>query len=423
MIDEVRIFVGAGNGGNGSVSFRREKYVPLGGPDGGDGGEGGSVIFVGSASESTLRNFRSGRKHIAEAGANGQGKKRRGHAGEDLRLPVPVGTVVWRESNQGPEEMLGEVVSEGQELVGAIGGGGGKGNVRFANSVNQVPRLAESGEEAQEGWIRLELKLLADVGLIGYPNAGKSTFLQAVTAARPEIGAYPFTTLEPNLGVAWVGWRDIVFADLPGLIEGAHEGRGLGHQFLRHTERTAVLVHLVDGSTEDPVVAWKAINEELHLYSDELAQKPQIVVVNKIDLPEVEGRIADIKAAFDAEKVESFFTCAVIDEGVDEVVLAAARLVTDARDAQAKRAKEAEPPRVVVRPTAEEPLVTRTDEAFLVTFKRAERLAAMVDMDHPEARVQFQRELERMGVMNALEKAGAESGDLIRVGAVEMEWT
>jgi GTP-binding protein len=423
MIDEVTIFLHAGDGGNGIVSFRREKYVPRGGPNGGDGGNGGSVWVVGSKDESTLRKFGQKRKYSAENGKGGGPKNRFGPKGKDLRLEVPVGTIVWKKNSATPDEMLGEVTEDLQEIMVIKGGMGGRGNAHFTSSVNQVPRLAEAGEVVDQIHVRLELKLLADAGLIGFPNAGKSTLLQAISAARPDIGAYPFTTLEPHLGVVRMGWRDIVVADLPGLIEGAHEGKGLGHQFLRHIERTAVLVHLVDGSEAEPVKMWRTINAELIEYNDSFDKKPQIVAVTKMDIPAVINRAQDLREAFRQEGVEAYFISSVSEEGVQNLVDQIAQVVTETRQTEQKMAVQHKIESPIVHVVKPNIVIRKEDDVFIVKNDRAERLATVVDIGHPDARSQFQAELERIGVMDELAKNGAEPGDIVRIGRLELEWT
>ena len=288
FIDQAKIYVRSGKGGDGAVHFRREKYVPRGGPDGGDGGKGGDVILEVVPTLNTLSAFRRQTKFLAPDGAKGAKQNMTGRSAEDLVIPIPPGTVVFDDDNG---EVLGDMVEHGQRLTVAKGGRGGRGNARFASSVNQVPRLAERGEPGQEHNLRLELKLIADIGIVGVPNAGKSTFLSAVTNAKPKIAPYPFTTLEPNLGVAVLDDEiTLVLADIPGLIEGAHQGIGLGHDFLRHIQRTRVLIHLLDGMAEDPISDFAQINSELALFDPLLALKPQIVAFNKMDLPDVQAR-------------------------------------------------------------------------------------------------------------------------------------
>ncbi len=319
FIDRAKIFVQGGHGGNGCVAFRREKFVPKGGPSGGNGGKGGDVILEADRNVHTLLDFKYKRHYKAERGRHGEGNKRTGRSGRDLVIKVPVGTVV-RDAETG--EVLGDLTEHGQRLVVAKGGKGGRGNAEFATPTRRAPDFAEPGEPGEERWIELELKLLADVGLVGFPNAGKSTFLSRVTAARPEIADYPFTTLRPILGVAKVGDFSFVIADIPGLIEGAHAGKGLGHEFLRHVERTKLLLHLIDLTdlTREPKEAFEKINKELELYSPELAKKPQIVVGTKIDALVDRSKIEELKKYFEEKGYPFFAVSAVTGEGMDELM-------------------------------------------------------------------------------------------------------
>ena len=284
LIDEALIYVKAGDGGNGVVAFRREAHVPRGGPDGGNGGKGADVYLVADPQTNTLLYFHKHMRFLAPNGVHGRGKNQTGAQGEDLNISVPIGTVAY-DADTG--QVLADLIETGQRTLLAHGGRGGRGNRVFRSSTNQAPRIAENGEPGEELRVRLELKLLADIGIIGVPNAGKSTLLSRVSAARPKIADYPFTTLEPTLGVVVVGDRDLVLADIPGLIEGAHAGVGLGHAFLRHIERTRVLIHLLNGVSPDPLGDYEAINQELELFNPHLMAKPQIVVLNKMDIPEV----------------------------------------------------------------------------------------------------------------------------------------
>jgi len=319
FIDKAKIYVKGGDGGNGCVAFRREKFVPKGGPSGGDGGKGGDVVLVADRNVHTLLDFKYRRHYRAENGKHGEGNKRTGQSGKDLIIKVPVGTVV-KDAETG--KVIGELTEHGQRLVVARGGRGGRGNAAFATPTRQAPDFAKPGQPGEERWIELELKLLADVGLIGFPNAGKSTFISRVTAAKPEIADYPFTTLRPILGVAKVGDFSFVIADIPGLIEGAHKGRGLGHEFLRHVERTKVLLHLIDLSdnTRDPKEAFEVINKELKLYSPELLEKPQIVVGTKIDALQNRDVIEKLKSYFESKGYPFFAVSAVTGEGIDELM-------------------------------------------------------------------------------------------------------
>lgn len=322
FIDLAKISIKAGDGGNGCVSFRREKYVPRGGPDGGDGGRGGDVIFHADPGLHTLLDFRYRRRYEAGSGGHGEGSNRRGADGEDLRVRVPVGTVV-REAETG--EILADLVAPAEEILLARGGRGGRGNSRFKGPTRQAPRFAEPGRPGEELSIILELKLLADVGLIGFPNAGKSTLLSRLTRARPKIGDYPFTTLTPNLGVAEYRGESFVLADIPGLIEGAHRGTGLGHEFLRHVERTRVLLHVVDVSgtgERNPLADFHTVNEELRLYDPELARRPMLVAANKIDLPDGRANLDAFRAALGKEGYAVFPLSAATGEGLDPLLAA-----------------------------------------------------------------------------------------------------
>jgi len=323
FVDEIDIFVKGGDGGAGCVSFRREKYVPYGGPDGGDGGNGGSIWLEADASLTTLLDYHYRRHYEAERGQHGKGANRHGASGRELVLRVPLGTVV---ADRDTGEHLGELTTPGDRLLAARGERGGRGNARFASSVNQAPRRADLGRSATGRWLHLELKLLADVGVIGFPNAGKSTLVSRLSAARPKIADYPFTTLAPTLGIVRVDHeRSFVIADLPGLIEGASEGKGLGHQFLRHTERTRLLLHVLDldpGTGRDPVEDLAVINAELRAYSAELALRPQIIVANKADLPESAGRRAAVEAHCAASGLPLVVISAVTGLGLGDLVYA-----------------------------------------------------------------------------------------------------
>jgi GTP-binding protein len=321
FIDEVTIWVKGGDGGRGCVSFRRERFVPRGGPDGGDGGNGGAIILMATEGHSTLLDLRYQQRYRAANGTHGRGKDQTGKSGEDLIIPVPVGTLV-KDAETG--EVLQDLTAAGGRYLAAQGGRGGRGNARFATSTRQAPRFAEPGERGQQRRLQLELKLLADVGMVGHPNVGKSTLLQRVSAARPKVADYPFTTLVPHLGVVSYGeLKAFVMADIPGLIAGAHGGAGLGNRFLRHIERTLLLVHLLDISVDPPADPWhhyEAINEELERFHHSLLQKPQMAVLNKIDLPHVRERIPQFKDAFRQRGVDLFPISALTGEGVDEMV-------------------------------------------------------------------------------------------------------
>jgi GTP-binding protein len=337
MFDRAEITVKAGDGGNGVVSFRHEKFVPFGGPDGGDGGD---VIITAERSATSLRAFRYKQHFKAARGKNGRGKDRHGKKGESLTLTVPVGTVVSHKAQIGGDSLIADLDQEGQSVVVAKGGKGGRGNARFATSTNQAPQTAEAGTEGEERSLLLELKLIADVGVIGYPNVGKSTLLAAVSAAKPKIAGYPFTTLEPVLGSVEVGRQSFVLAEIPGLIADAHLGKGLGHEFLRHIVRTRVLIHLLDGGSASPAEDMALVNTELSLFDSALAKKPQLVAVNKIDLASVQERKDEIKQSFSDIGTEIFFVSAVSGQGIAELMAAVAEVLQSApKPEPAKRKK------------------------------------------------------------------------------------
>jgi GTPase len=339
FVDEVDIHVKAGDGGRGCLSFRREKYVPRGGPDGGDGGHGGSVYIVATARKNTLVDFRFHPEFEARRGQHGMGSNKTGQDGDDLEIEVPIGTLVFEKRGESGEdglEAIADLAEEGQRVLIAKGGRGGMGNAQFATATNRAPRKTQPGEPGEERFLRLQLKLLADVGLVGFPNAGKSTLIARISAARPKIADYPFTTLTPNLGVVTLSDdRSFVVADVPGLIEGAHEGHGLGHQFLRHIERTKVLVHLVDvsgASGRDPVQDFETINDELRLFDEKVAAKPQLVVANKIDALDEPERLAALEAHVKRRKLPFFRISGVTGEGVDKLLEAAWREIAAVRE-------------------------------------------------------------------------------------------
>jgi GTP-binding protein len=415
--DTAKLHVKAGDGGAGALSFRREKFVPEGGPDGGDGGRGGSIYMYAEKGASTLYAFQY-KKHIrGESGGKGGGNNRHGKKGGDIRLAVPPGTLVY---DDGTGELLADLAEPGAEVMVARAGRGGLGNTHFKTSTNQAPRIAQKGEPGEERWIRLELKLIADVGIVGFPNAGKSTLLAQISRARPKIADYPFTTLEPNLGVVQGHGDDtMVVADIPGLIEGAHQGVGLGHSFLRHVERTRVLIHLVDGGVEDPQATFDAINEELELFDPKLRAKPQVVAINKIDIPEVRERLPSLLTAFGDLQVLPI--SAATGEGVPELVY---RVMEVLKEERARPPAEEAPAVIpVLRPGAVDRFeVLKEAGAYRVTGRRVERAVAMTDLGNEDAVAFLRRILDRMGVTQALEKAGVKSGDTVRFGKEEMEW-
>jgi GTP-binding protein len=417
FFDEASIEVRAGGGGNGCVSFRREKYIPLGGPNGGNGGRGGHVYLRVNAQLNTLIAFTRRRHFIAERGGHGLGKGMQGASGADVYVEVPPGTVV-RDKKTG--DLLAELLHDGQQALVARGGRGGRGNEVFKTSTRQSPRFAEKGAPGEERLLTLELKLIADVGLLGKPNAGKSTLLARVSAARPKIADYPFTTLQPNLGVVEVDSSAFLMADIPGLIEGAHEGVGLGMQFLRHVERTRLLIHLLDGASPDPAADYYAINRELALYSDKLAAKPQIVVLNKMDLTGSDDMLALVGLELGPE-VPLLAISAVSGQGVRELLrLVAQRL---AELPVAEPAQEL----FVFRPHLEQEESAFTVERengdqYRVHGQEIERLAVMTDWSSEEALERFERIMIARGVSEQLELAGVRVGDTVHIGAIELEW-
>ncbi len=417
FFDEAKIHVKAGDGGDGCVSFRREKYVPLGGPAGGDGGKGGDVYLVANPHLNTLIRFKRRVHFKAERGAHGRGKGQKGRQGDDVLVEVALGTVA-RDAET--EELIAELMEEGQRALVARGGRGGRGNAAFATSTNQAPRIAERGAPGQERWLYLELKLIADVGVVGVPNAGKSTLLSVVSAARPKIAAYPFTTLEPNLGVVALGdYTSFVMADIPGLIEGAHTGAGLGHEFLRHIERTKVIIHLLDGASADPLGDYESINEELALFGSELARKHQLVVLNKMDLPQAQALWPSVEQAMNAQGQRALSISAVTGEGIKEMLRSVAEMLASLPKEEPVIAEVK-----VFRPVEEGQALTITweDKAWRVRGAKAERVAAMTNWDLDEAVQRFQRIADAIGLKAALRKAGVQTGDTVRIGEAELEW-
>lgn len=417
FIDQVDIFVRSGKGGDGSMHFRREKFVPRGGPDGGDGGKGGDVIFEVLSTLNTLSTFRHNSRFLAEAGANGGRQNMTGKSGQDLILPVPPGTLIY---NRDTGELLGDLVEPGQRLVVVKGGRGGRGNSHFVSSVHQAPRVAERGAPPEELNLRLELKLIADIGIVGVPNAGKSTFLSAVTRARPKIAPYPFTTLEPNLGVAELDEEtSLVLADIPGLIEGAHMGIGLGHDFLRHIQRTRVLIHLLDGLADDPLLDFAQINSELALFDAHLAEKPQVVAFNKIDLPDVQERWPAVKAALKQRGYQPFAISAVAGTDVRQVLYKAAQLLVEAPPVEVVESM----PVYRLDEDPNEFRIEREQEGWRIRGVAIERAASMTYWGEIQSIRRFQRILERVGIDQALREAGVQPGDTVYIGEYELEWS
>ena len=421
MFDRAEIVVKAGDGGDGAISFRREKFVPFGGPDGGDGGNGGDVIITAASGVTSLRIFQHKRFYRAGRGKPGKGQRKHGKTGEDLVLAVPVGTVVSYKNQVGGDSVIADLEQAGQRVVVAKGGRGGLGNTHFASSTNQAPRIAEKGDIGEERSIILELRLIADVGIIGYPNAGKSTLLAATSAAKPKIASYPFTTGEPMLGMVEVGQRSFILAEIPGLIDGAHLGRGLGHDFLRHILRTKILIHLIDGSSVSPTEDMAHINAELSLFDSALARKPQLIAVNKIDLPQVQARLTEIKDAFIGAGTVPCFVSAATGQGVPELMTEAMKMLGQVAD----KAEVGEKiPEKVFRP---QPRSTRASvfkegDTFVIVAPEIERIVARTDLAGSDVRSQLERQFIKLGVNKALLKAGIKPGDKVRCRDLEWEW-
>jgi GTP-binding protein len=418
FIDQVEIQVKSGKGGDGMMHFRREKFIPLGGPDGGDGGKGGDVILEVKSTLNTLSSFRQNQKFKAEDGVKGGPSQMSGRYGNDLILYVPPGTVIF-DADTG--ELIGDLTQPGQQLNILKGGRGGRGNQHFATSRNQVPRTAEKGEPAQERRIKLELKLIADIGLIGVPNAGKSTLLSVLTNAKPKIASYPFTTLEPNLGVANIDDNTtVVLADIPGLIEGASQGVGLGHDFLRHIQRTRVLIHILDGLSEDPVADYSQINSELSLFDSNLAKKPQLVALNKIDQLEVQESLGEIQKKFKKLNVDMMTISALARTNTRELLIKAHQKLADA-----PALEEVELPLPVYKPK-EDPreFAVKREGAneWRISGTAIERAASMTYWQHDGSVRRFQKIMETLGVDEALRNAGVQEGDTVAIGEFELEW-
>ncbi|MGB2798991.1 MAG: GTPase ObgE [Dehalococcoidia bacterium] len=417
MIDRVEIYVKAGDGGNGAVSFRREKYVPFGGPDGGNGGKGGDILVAADRQLSTLHSLSRSRYWKADKGGNGAGKKMQGKNGQELVIKVPPGTLIFKKTD-GEKALIADLLEEGQVALVVRGGQGGFGNDHFATATSQAPRIAQKGEVGEEAWLILDLKLIADVGIIGYPNVGKSTLLASASAARPKIADYPFTTTEPNLGVVEVANSTFVLAEIPGLIEGAHRGSGLGHYFLRHAERTKLLIHLLDGSSKSPLDDLNSVNKELALFNPLLGERPQIVVVNKIDLPDVESRIPKMKKELGLIGVPVFFISAATRKGVPQLMANAKEML----DSLVSEKPQEAPALFQPKPRKHIVTVSKEGDTFVVSSPEAERLIARMDLTSSEARSYLRRQFARMGVARALKRAGVKPGDAVRFGEVGMEW-
>lgn len=423
FVDMAKVTVSAGKGGNGAVSFRTEKYIDKGGPDGGDGGKGGDVYFVGERNLNTLLNFRFQPELKAEAGQNGSKRNRRGKSGSDLVVKVPLGTVI--------KNVAGEIVADitaDQPVLVAKGGNGGFGNAHFKSSVRQAPRVAELGEPGEQFSLHLELKLLADVGLVGFPNAGKSTFLSVVTSAKPEIAEYAFTTLSPNLGVADIDSSSLLIADIPGLIEGASEGKGLGHEFLRHVERTSTLLHLIDVYQKDIAGSYQAIRRELERYNPALCTRPEVVALTKIeglDETVIQEQLTQLKLVI-SPQTPIFAISAAAHTGLKEVLRELTRLVNKARAAAPdESSSQLGIPTISLNDKQKELSFTveKSGEVFVVKGQRIEKFALRTDFNNPHTINRLRDIMRKMGIMHELERHGATGSSLLRIGRKEFNLT
>jgi GTP-binding protein len=428
LIDRARIWVKAGDGGNGSASFRREKFVPRGGPDGGDGGRGGTVYLRARANLTSLLPFQFTTRFKAEHGGPGRSQQRHGKNGKDLFVNVPVGTVVWDDESG---EILADLTEDGEQTGVARGGRGGLGNVHFKTSTRQAPRLAELGEPGEERWLRLELRMIADVGLVGLPNAGKSTLLAASSAARPKIADYPFTTLEPILGVVQIGGVDgqiFVMADIPGLIGGAAQGVGLGLEFLRHVRRTRVLVHVLDASGglegRDPLQDFETVNAELNAYEEDLLAKPMLVALNKTDIPEAQQNLESLTTELQSRGYTVFAISAVTGAGVPELLQAVAALLREVQEQESVTEKPQELRRYTLESVDERAWSADrlSRHHFVVSGVGIERFTRMTDFSRDEAVERFQRLLQSSGISDELARLGIESGDVVHIANIELVW-
>ncbi|MBE0448510.1 MAG: GTPase ObgE [Actinobacteria bacterium] len=419
FIDEAKIFLKGGDGGNGVVSFFRAKYIPKGGPDGGDGGRGGSVILEVDEGLRTLMDFRYQRHFKAKRGQHGQGGNKHGANGDDITLKVPLGTLVKDEEG----DIIADLTIPRERVVIARGGMGGRGNARFATPTRRSPSFAEKGEPGEERWIILELKLLADVGLVGFPNAGKSTLISRISAARPKIAGYPFTTITPNLGVVSLpDGRSFVVADIPGLIEGAHAGKGLGYDFLKHIERTTIIVHILDLAGlegRDPIEDFETINRELKFYNPELAARPQVVAGNKIDIPEAQHNLPKVEEYTTRRNIPFYPISAAVGNGVDKLLYAVADILDKVERIPAEKVVKRA---VAKRPKPEEITVSREDSTWVVKGTNVERMVAMTDFENEYAVIHLQKRLKSIGVEDKLIEAGAKEGDAVRIGKMEFEF-
>ncbi len=418
FVDTAKIYIKAGRGGNGLVSFHREKYVPAGGPDGGDGGRGGDVVFVADESFTTLMDFRYKKKYSAQNGEDGKAKNSFGKNGESIVIKVPTGTII---KDAKTEKIMADLSNHGEKFIAAHGGKGGWGNVHFATATRQAPRFAKNGIEGEEREVILELKLLADVGLVGFPNVGKSTILSRVSAARPKIANYHFTTLEPNLGVVSILGTSFVIADIPGLIEGAHEGLGLGHEFLRHIERTRIILHVVDVSGiegRSPIDDYEKINYELEKYNEELKDTLQIVVANKTDIVTDENALKEFKEYIENKGFPLYFVSGATGEGLDALMKKTAECLSTLGPKKVFESDYLEPEKI----DTDEFNITRENDAFVVEGPFVDKLLRGINFDDLESLNYFQRTLRKRGVIDKLRELGAKEGSLVRMDELEFDF-
>ena len=421
FVDVAKIYIKAGDGGNGAISFRREKYVPAGGPDGGDGGDGGNVVFVANTGKHTLMDFRYRKNFKAQSGEDGRGKNMYGKKGEDLIIEVPPGTIIRdAETNR----ILADLTEPGERRILAYGGKGGKGNAKFTTSTRQAPRFATEGQKGEERWVILELKSIADVGLIGYPNVGKSTILSILTESRPKIANYHFTTLTPNLGVVKTRFdKSFIMADIPGIIEGAHQGVGLGIDFLRHIERTRILVHVLDASGiegRDPIEDFYTINKELESFSKELAQKPQIVAANKTDIPSAQENIHRLKEELEVKGIKVFPVSAATAKGFDELLAELVKMLDELPPLEPFEEEWDEVDETTIEDKPFE--IEIEDGVYVVSGPAVDRLLGRVNLDDYESMQYFQRTLRKLGIIDALRDMGINDGDTVRMNDLEFDF-
>lgn len=416
FVDRVKIEIRAGKGGNGAVSFRREKFIAKGGPDGGDGGKGGDIIIEADEKVGTLIELYNHPRQRAQNGESGRGGNKKGKDGEDVIIKVPLGTVI---EDLDRSMVLSDLVTNEQRIVVARGGQGGLGNSHFKSSIRRRPRFAQKGEPGEERRLYLSLKIIADVGLVGYPNVGKSTLLSRISSAKPKIADYPFTTLNPHLGVVKVDEiKSFVAADIPGLIEGAHQGTGLGNKFLKHIERTKVILHLIDGSDikkENPLHHFKAINKELNNFSEELAKKPQIIAINKCDLSSTKENLDLLKKVFVKEGYQVFPISALMAEGLNALIYHLSSFLEKLKLKEKKEISEVLPKKEVVYKFAPRFIITKKDDVYEVSGEEIERIVTMTDFDNEEAIDNFQKIIKKIGLEKSLIKRGIKEGDQVKI--------